>query len=1034
MDGITKFIQLAARHPDGTPTVQLLHPDTMEKVAARGHPLIKQAAAELPQRDDGIWVLLNAVSAYEYWGSNSNGDAFPEASLKFAADMSFGCPRSSDYGFKTFEKYAYPYRHHCFPSGTRILLSNRQRLPIEDVRAGDSVIGLDGPKKVNRVMGRHYQGAGVRITATGIHRKLSSTADHPILIYRRSQVHCRHGYSRISKNEREYRNCIEYRDPIGSPQWVAAAKVKPGDYVLVPVCSHGEIADGTSLPELVGWVASEGCLGRHGSIQFTFGSREHEKRLKPLFSSFGANLGIHIRRDNGLVMMSACNKKLHARLSKYVVGKFSEKSLTAKVLDWNRDSLLRMIGSYMDGDGCVSKTGKNRGWLRIRSSSEPMMCLLSDIVRSLNTPVGVNIDCAPGTMVSPTNGLEYVSRGSGVVTVCRSFAHEMCGYAEKAAFLSTPKRNYPRKIIDGCQIHAVTEVRPIPISETVYNLEVGGDHTYVAEEMVVHNCNKDPKKSIGERVKLAVWNDDMKRVELIHFLRRDSMFDEFGDVIKVGAPDLVQNIENGDEVSVSMGTKVPFDLCSKCHHKAKNVSLYCDHLKYAMNQVMPDGSQIYAINTLPKFFDISYVLRGAEKTAKVLKNLSMNLVEVKKEASNKTYVWVAEGLEKAASENREYCLPSAYYAEMVKSAQDAASKSATITKKVPIDPSPVKGYGDFAVPMLRSLEPHLPGTMLARCANYSLPEICSTMTGMGMMLHPQEMRRIVVIKIQGGAKPDDVGAPKVDPQHIRPSLIQLLKSQLEKRSSFRNPLRRRVQDLLCLNGEQLLDKLAANEEAMRGLEAIGETEPGVLEKAAPLAALAAALYTLYRKNIQKAALPKFLEQAFRSLPELPAAIIGAGIGGAFGLAGQSLIQGFGAGIPKEASKKGIATAAGIFAAPYLYSGYVQQKALKGEPIGKYEASAARHPGTLGIAGLAAYLKRGAIGKKLVSLVKGKKSSAQKAKEFGLKRRPLVKKACATISNHDILAYASDNEVVDRAIAAGLAKIAARIIEAMKQPA
>lgn len=657
MDGITKFIQLAVRHPDGTPTVQLLHPDTMEKIASHGHPLIKQAAAELPLRTDGIWVLVNAVSGGEYWGPNTNGDYFSEESLKFAADMQLGCPRLKDYGHKTFEKYAYPYRHHL---------------------------------------------------------------------------------------------------------------------------------------------------------------------------------------------------------------------------------------------------------------------------------------------------------------------------------------------------------------------------------------NKDPKKSIGEIVKIAVWNDAMKRVELIHFLRRDSEFDDFGDVIKVGAPDLVRSVEQGDEVSVSMGCKVPYDICSKCHHQAKNVSFYCDHLKYAMNQVLADGTQICAINPHPRFFDISYVLRGAEKTAKVLKNLSMNAREVKKEASNKAYIWVAEGLEKAASENREYSLPSAYYAEMVKSAQDAnQGKTAAITKKVPADSIPVRDSGDFVVPLLRSLEPHLPGTMLTRMAGYGLPEICSTMTGMGMLLHPQEMRRIIVIKIQGGAKPDDIGAPKVDAQHIRPSLAQLLKSQLEKRSSFRNPLRRRVQDLLCLNAEQLLDKLAANEEAMRGLEAIGATEPGVLEKAAPLAALSAALYTLYRKNIKRAALPEFLEKAFRSIPELPAAIVGAGIGGAFGLAGQALIQGFGAGIPKQASKKGIAAAAGIFAAPYLYSGYVQQKALKGEPIGKYEAAAARHPGTLGIAGLAAYLKRGAIGRRLKSLVAGKKGGA---KEIAKKRRPLVKKACATISNHDILAYASEIEVIDRAIAAGLAKIAARIIEATKQPA
>ncbi len=657
MDGITKFIQLAARHPDGTPTIQLLHPDTMEKVASHGHPLIKQAAAELPQRTDGIWVLVNAVGAGEYWSANANGDYFPEEALKFAANMNLGCPRSEDYGFKTFEKYAYPYRHHV---------------------------------------------------------------------------------------------------------------------------------------------------------------------------------------------------------------------------------------------------------------------------------------------------------------------------------------------------------------------------------------NKDPRKSIGERVKIAVWNDAMKRVELIHFLRRESEFDDFGDVIKVGAPDLVRSVEDNDEVSVSMGCKVPFDICSKCHHKAKNVAFYCDHLKYAMNQVLPDGTQIYAVNTLPKFFDISYVLRGAEKTAKVLKNLSMNAKEVRKEASNKTFVWVTEGLEKAASENRDYSLPSAYYAEIVKSAQGTADKSATITKKVPAEPaSPRQDLGAFVPHLLKATDAPMPPATLQRLAGYELPEICSTMTGMGMMLHPQEMRRIVVIKIQGGAKPDDVGAPKVDAQHIRPSLVQLLKAQLEKRSSFRNPLRRRVQDLLCLNGEQILDKLAANEKAMRGLEAIGETEPGLLEKAAPLAALSAALYVLYRKNIQRAALPEFLEKAFRSIPELPAAIVGAGIGGAFGLAGQSLIQGFGAGISKQASKKGIAAAAGIFAAPYLYSGYVQQKALKGQPIGKYEAAAARHPGTLGLAGLATYLKRGAIGKRLKSLAAGKKGGA---KEIAKKPRSFVKKACATISHHDILAYASETEVIDRAIVAGLAKIAARIIETMKQPA
>lgn len=534
-----------------------------------------------------------------------------------------------------------------------------------------------------------------------------------------------------------------------------------------------------------------------------------------------------------------------------------------------------------------------------------------------------------------------------------------------------------------------------------------------------HHVNKDSKRSIGERVKLAVWNDNMKRVELIHFMRRDSEFDDFGDIAKVGAPDLVQQVENGDEVCVSMGCKVPFDICSKCASKAKNISLYCEHLKYAMNQVLPDGTQIYAVNTRPRFFDLSYVNKGAEKTAKVLKNLSLNANEIKKTASNKTFFFIADGLEKAASENRKYYLPSAYHAEMIQAAQNTKKKTAAIIKEV--TPEPAKpNRADFVGPVLRAMDAPMPADTIGRLAKYPLASTCSTMSAMGMALHPQEMKRIIVIKIRGGARPDDIGAPRIGVDHIKPSLIQLLKAQLEKRSSFREPLRRRVLGLLALNSEQIMDKLAANEMAMNRVLS-EKAEPGALEKAGPLAALAAAIYILYRKNIKKAPLPQFLQKAFGKYPELPAVVVGAGIGGAFGLAGQTLIRA-GHEMTKKAISplaKSVAGAAGIFAAPYLYSGYVQTKALRGEPIGKHELSAARHPGALGLAGLGAFLHRGYL--------------KVHAKELLKKSRGLFKKGSVNIREEDILAFAGDNDLVDQALAVGLLKIAARIIEAAKQP-
>lgn len=122
--------------------------------------------------------------------------------------------------------------------------------------------------------------------------------------------------------------------------------------------------------------------------------------------------------------------------------------------------------------------------------------------------------------------------------------------------------------------------------------------------------NKDPKKAIGEVVH-AAYNRVMHRVELII------------SIDKKLAPDIVTKIEAGMLPDVSMGTRVPFDECSICHNRAKTRAEYCDHLKYRMGDILPDGRQVYAINYDPHFFDMSIVMVGADPTAKALLKVAM---------------------------------------------------------------------------------------------------------------------------------------------------------------------------------------------------------------------------------------------------------------------------------------------------------------------------------------------------------------------------------------------------------------------------
>ncbi|MEM0369713.1 MAG: hypothetical protein QXE80_03340 [Pyrobaculum sp.] len=130
-------------------------------------------------------------------------------------------------------------------------------------------------------------------------------------------------------------------------------------------------------------------------------------------------------------------------------------------------------------------------------------------------------------------------------------------------------------------------------------------HTFKDAHVFELHKNDDPAKAIG-RVLAAFWNDKMKRVELVI------------EVDKVKGYKYLQQLERGETVDVSMGCKVEYDVCSICGNRSKTRLEYCDHLRYHMNEVLPDGRKVYAINPNPKFFDISFVRRGADPTAKVL--------------------------------------------------------------------------------------------------------------------------------------------------------------------------------------------------------------------------------------------------------------------------------------------------------------------------------------------------------------------------------------------------------------------------------
>jgi len=133
------------------------------------------------------------------------------------------------------------------------------------------------------------------------------------------------------------------------------------------------------------------------------------------------------------------------------------------------------------------------------------------------------------------------------------------------------------------------------------------------------HAHHDPKKSYGI-VKHSAFNEKDGRIELIVALNatKEAAKRNKGLV----ADKELDLLESGKDVAVSMACKVAYDQCSGCGNKARNRGEYCTEsmckyggLKENIGRAYEDGHVLRAFNPEPKFFDISYVGRPADRIA-----------------------------------------------------------------------------------------------------------------------------------------------------------------------------------------------------------------------------------------------------------------------------------------------------------------------------------------------------------------------------------------------------------------------------------
>jgi hypothetical protein len=352
-----------------------------------------------------------------------------------------------------------------------------------------------------------------------------------------------------------------------------------------------------------------------------------------------------------------------------------------------------------------------------------------------------------------------------------------------------------------------------------------GFKTFLNANAFQHHKNKDPTRAFGKPV-LSVLNHKMKRVELIVALNRQKAIIE-------GADGIITRIDAGDFPDVSMGCKVPFDVCSICSHKSKTKEDYCQHMRppaelrtlFGPNRILPDGRMICVYNWHPRFFDISFVFIGADKTAKVMAKLASrgrsmicfgDVCAVPRLSSEVAELVDPDEAVESGADAPELakiasapcdcgCEGDCSSIDKLASVFDtktAGRKMAEIVKEIPTSPFSTK-----KLPAIERLEPDLPAGVLDSMSAMPLSSLLSGTAGAGVVLKPREFQRIV-LKRMG----EDEMADTLDQKHqvFRPSdsfsdvgmednmaesvkaVLPLIMKYIHSRTAFGEPFKMRV--------------------------------------------------------------------------------------------------------------------------------------------------------------------------------------------------------------------------------------------------
>lgn len=400
---------------------------------------------------------------------------------------------------------------NCIPAGGGIItMSDGTIKPIEEIKTGDLVLSHSG--KVSRVLdvfSRHINEEILEIKIAGMHLPLKITKEHPLFVAFKSKTHY------LDKNIYTVRRRLDLSEK--DFEWEDAGKVSVGDALYMPTPKLDKPEEGyetfwtESLVKLLAWYAAEGgtypCPVKNytyvSGINFTLNKFENQyaKEILDLAQQY------HVLRDEKSVKRNISkpwnewyanesdtiqgpkrtvrvyNPVLAELCVKHVGSRAKSKKLSQElmnVLCHNKNLAKTFIKTFIAGDGHLDKD--LRVGASFRTASHNLREQLYWVLSAHHIFSKRYHQMTPG---GPTGrDKKFHSYTLSIPT-----SETKKWWPERQT-----KRNYigARKVwpIAASQAAEIEWIKPIQFKGLVYNFEVEGDNSYIANGIGVHNCRR----------------------------------------------------------------------------------------------------------------------------------------------------------------------------------------------------------------------------------------------------------------------------------------------------------------------------------------------------------------------------------------------------------------------------------------------------------------------------------------------------------------------------------------------------------------